>query len=158
MAFISLDKKVFEDHLSRLRPEDRPQWGSMGPQQMLEHLVRSLRISQGVEKQSLRIPVEKLEEMQNFLFSEKPMPREVKSATMVDEDAAYWYEDLEAAKKAFLEEWDRFCTRYDKDPEKREVHPVFGELDRKGWEQVHRKHFTHHLQQFGLLDEEVPGS
>ncbi|MFB6258711.1 MAG: DUF1569 domain-containing protein [Flavobacteriales bacterium] len=154
MAFIPLEKSELKEKLSRLDPDQSPQWGSMGPQGMVEHLVRSLRISQGAEKQSIKIPGEKLEEMRTFLFSEHPMPKGVKSATMVDEEGEFWYADLEAAKEAFFQEWERFEEAYAQEPGKKEVHPVFGELDKEGWEQVHRKHFTHHFQQFGLIPEE----
>ena len=151
MAFIALDKNELRDTVSRLDPERSPEWGEMDPQSMLEHLVRSLRISRGEEEQQVQLPPEKVEEMQNFLFSDKPMPKEVKSKTMANADASYWFADLEDAKEAFLEEWDRFQEAYSKDPGKKEAHPMFGELDREGWEQVHRKHFTHHFQQFGLF-------
>lgn len=153
MAFIELEEDALRAPLSRLTSEHSPQWGGMKPQQMVEHLIRSLRISQGTEKQTLKIPEEKLGEMRTFLFSEKPMPKEVKSATMLDEEGSYWYSDLEEAKEVFLKEWERFKEVYEQNPEKTENHPVFGELDRKGWEQVHRKHFTHHFQQFGLIEE-----
>lgn len=152
MTFISLDRNSLESCLARLEPDQAPKWGTMSAQFMVEHLIRALRIGRGEEKWSVEVPSERLEKMRDFLYTEQPFPQRVDSVT-VQTSEDLWYEDLDSAKEAFLEEWDEFQKAFDQDPEKMETHPVFGELDRKGWEQVHRKHFTHHFEQFGLLEE-----
>ena len=151
MTFIQLDRESLKGYLSRLSSDERPNWGAMSPQGMLEHLIRALRIARGEEKWKVEVSKERQEHMRAFLWTDEPFPNGVNSVT-VDPDEAFWYPDLEAAKEAFFEEWDAFQSAYDKDPDRTEIHPVFGELGREGWEQVHRKHFTHHFQQFGLLD------
>jgi oxepin-CoA hydrolase/3-oxo-5,6-dehydrosuberyl-CoA semialdehyde dehydrogenase len=152
MAFIQLDRSSLESYLSRLTADRTPEWGTMSPQFMIEHLIRALRIGRGEEKWEVEVPSERLEKMRDFLYTDRPFPQGVNSVT-VQASEDLWYDDLDKAKEAFLEEWDEFQKAFEEEPDKMETHPVFGELDRQGWEQVHRKHFTHHFQQFGLLDE-----
>ncbi len=155
MTFIEPTKENLRAHLEKLTPDQEPSWGTLTPQHMIEHLINSLRMSRGADHYEVRTPDEKLGDMQAFLFSEKPMPQGIKSKSMPSEGLAeLQYPDLEGAKEAFLNEWDLYLDSYRKEPEKQAPHPIFGVLGKEGWDQVHRKHFTHHFLQFGLVGEE----
>jgi len=48
-------------------------------------------------------------------------------------------------------ELNGFFGYFSEDPEKKTLHPVFGELNFAEWVQLHHKHVTHHLKQFGII-------
>lgn len=155
MPFLEPTRQNLEEKLRQLTSEHEAQWGMLTPQHMLEHLIGSLKMSRGAVQVGVQIPEEQVDKMQRFLFSDQPMPQGVKSANMPEGLPELQFSDLETAKAEFLKEWDRFVEAYEAEPEKNEAHPVFGELGKEGWYQVHRKHFTHHFQQFGLLEVEA---
>jgi hypothetical protein len=35
------------------------------------------------------------------------------------------------------------------------LHPAFGDLNFTEWVQLHHKHVTHHLKQFGLIENQL---
>ena len=45
---------------------------------------------------------------------------------------------------------DRFCRQGQDSSARWNVHPTFGELDRKQWGKLAAKHVDHHLRQFGV--------
>ncbi len=152
MRFIEPSKTRIREALDKLTSETEAQWGMMTPQHMVEHLTMTLRNASGELPLEQATPDEKLPKLQQFLYSEDPMPKEQKVPFMPKEELPERREpDLETAKEKLLEAWEAFEEHFEKAPEKRTVHPVFGPLDREGWYQVHRKHFTHHFDQFGLL-------
>ncbi len=152
-SFVQPEKSHIKAYLDRLTPELEPRWGQLRPSHLVEHLIRSVEISRGAVAQEVQVPEKKLEEMRSFLYSDEPFPQGVKSVNMPEGLPELQYENIEDAKEALMEEWDRFVAHYREHPDDTAIHPVFGELGKEGWEQVHRKHFTHHFQQFGLLEE-----
>jgi oxepin-CoA hydrolase/3-oxo-5,6-dehydrosuberyl-CoA semialdehyde dehydrogenase len=41
---------------------------------------------------------------------------------------------------------------FESNPDAKPTNVTFGELNKAEWDQFHKKHFTHHLTQFNLLD------
>jgi len=45
----------------------------------------------------------------------------------------------------------KFSIYYKENPEAEHMNFVFGKLNKEMWELMHKKHFTHHFEQFGLI-------
>ncbi len=152
MKFIEPTKEAIATPLDHLTPESEPEWGLMTAQHMVEHLTQSLMNALGEVHFEQVTPEEKLPKLQQFLFSDQPMPKGHKVPYLPENNLlSLHHPDLETAKKALLEKWEEFERTFSENPDKKTLHPVFGMLDREGWYQVHRKHFTHHYEQFGLV-------
>jgi hydroxymethylglutaryl-CoA reductase len=137
--------------LAKLQPGQQPLFGKMGPQHMVEHLIDVLRISNGKVKFHIHTPEEKLENYVKFLFSDKEMPVGFKAPFIGEEPSAIIYPDLETAKEVLLNEVETFFNYYAEEPLRKEMHPIFGPLNKTGWLMLHGKHFRHHFKQFDLL-------
>ncbi|MEX2596050.1 MAG: DUF1569 domain-containing protein [Salibacteraceae bacterium] len=148
------NKSFFLSSIDRLRSLDsdqKPEWGSMTPQHMVEHLVGSWRISNGRARVGLMFSGKELEMRRDFLFSEKPYQRNIQNPTFKDGTLPPLRKpDLNAAIDQLEDEMKTFFDYHDKNPVADEVHPVFGSLDYNGWLTFQTKHMKHHLSQFGL--------
>ena len=70
----------FEDlliGLNKLTPSQQPVWGEMSSQRMVEHLSEMLRMAQGTTLFTLSIPEDKVAKMQEFLYSDKEMAKNI---------------------------------------------------------------------------------
>lgn len=147
--FLSPDLATFLGKLQNLSTDDSPEWGMMNAQQMVEHLSNSVDLSTGVIQAALSIPEDKVEKARAYLHSEKPFPRGVK-VKYAPENPPVRNEDLESAIDEFAMKWVGFEEYFINEPDARNMHPVYGNLDHNGWLRVHSKHFTHHFLQFNL--------
>jgi len=43
-----------------------------------------------------------------------------------------------------------FTEYYEVNPKQKHLHPYFGYLTHEEWILLHKKHLTHHLEQFGV--------
>ncbi len=139
--------------LQGLDADAKGKWGLMNGQQMTEHVTGFFKVSSGRLKFPLITPEEHLPKFKEFLWSDKEFrentkaPLEIvpehplppRNATMQQS-----VEELGAEVKAFTDHFTNGTAT-------KTLHPVFGELDFDEWVQLHHKHVTHHLKQFGLL-------
>jgi hypothetical protein len=149
MSFLVPELDNFLNHLSNLKEDQQPIWGSMNSQRMVEHLSDTLDISLGNKKYALVIPEDKVEKAQGFLRSEHPMPKNFK-VDFANNETPLRNSNLKAAISEFASKWNAFDSMYSKS-DKSALHPNFGELDRNLWLRCHSKHITHHFEQFGLI-------
>ncbi len=128
-------------------------WGKMNAQQMIEHVGIVYLISTGKIKAELTTPVEHLPKYLEFLNSEKQFRENTKAPENMlgEEPAPLRFANLEEAKQKLAGAIGSFENYFKPDPEKRIMHPVFGELNYAEWVLMHYKHVTHHLRQFGLM-------
>lgn len=147
--FLSPDLETFLGKLNGLTADTPAEWGSMNAQQMVEHLSNSIDLSIGNIKEELTIPEEKVERAVEVLFSDKPFPRGFKVA-YAPENPTLRNEDLDDAIDELAMKWVAFEEYFIDYPDAKHLHPVYGNLDYKGWQRVHSKHFTHHFLQFNL--------
>lgn len=148
MSFdLSLESMLMR--LNKLQSDTSPQWGNMSAQQMVEHLSEMLRMSTGKIQLPLEIEESKIERMQDFLRSDKPMAKNIKVA-FVSEQPKLRNEELELAIDEFVEEWLFFEETYADHPNFTALHPYYGELNEELWRLLHAKHFEHHFEQFGI--------
>lgn len=128
-------------------------WGKMNGQQMVEHVSAFFYVSTGKLKFDLVTPVEHLPKYKEFLLSDKQFRENTKApGNVIGEDPLpLRYATMDEALEKLSDSIDAFVNWFKEDPEKKTMHPVFGELNFEEWILLHYKHVTHHLRQFGLL-------
>lgn len=128
-------------------------WGKMNAQQMTEHVAAFFYVSTGKIKFDLVTPLEHLPKFREFLLSDKQFRENTKAPVNVigEEPLPLRYATMEEAVADLSKSIETFETYFKDDPDKRTMHPVFGELNFEEWVLLHYKHVTHHLRQFGLL-------
>lgn len=149
MAFLSFPEDV-RKRISKLSTNDQPHWGQMTAQHMLEHLIVVTKLSYGTIPGKVLTPESEWESRKVFLNNHDPFPRNFQNPALPKEPRPLHYPSFEAAQQKLLTELDRFDAYWDNNPESILPHPIFGPLNQQEWRQFHRKHFTHHLAQFGL--------
>lgn len=152
--FIKMDRKSIEKILNGLTDKTPAKWGEMSAQHMLEHLENGLKISIGeIKVDQCFTPDEQLEKYQDSLYNHRKMPKNF-VAPFLPQDGSLpdlKHKNLDAAKASFLEALKNYQIYYREHPEAEHLNYVFGNLNKEMWELMHRKHFTHHFEQFGLL-------
>jgi Protein of unknown function (DUF1569) len=151
MSFIDTDITVIIPMLDKLSPDAKPLWGSMSAQRMVEHMTDTIKIASGKVSFPLEIAEDRIERMQAFLDSEKPMAPNIE-VSFAGKDVPLRNEEIELAIDEFLLEWIDFENRFDEEPGLRISHPYYGPLNYEQWLKLHAKHLTHHFKQFGLIE------
>ena len=152
--FIDLNVNKIQKIINGLTESTQPQWGKMNAQAMIEHLDQGILLSLGEpEAETCYTPEEHLEKWQDSLYKHIEMPKDHKAPFMPEDGSVppFAYKNLDAAKTAFIENLKRFVVYYKENPEAEHMNYVFGKLNKEMWELMHKKHFTHHFKQFGLI-------
>jgi Protein of unknown function (DUF1569) len=146
-------KNTLFEKLSSLQADAKGNWGLMNGQQMVEHLAFIFGASAGKVKTKLLIPDEFLPRAIAFLWSDKEFRENTKApeGLVPETPPALQHSSMQQAIAALQTEVDYFIHYFTSNPGIKVLHPSFGELDYEGWLQLHQKHVTHHLKQFGLL-------
>lgn len=150
MEFISLDLSTLISSLDKLKTEQKPSWGAMTAQRMVEHLTEMIQMSIGKGDYTQIIAEDKVESMQRFLDSDKPMAKGI-VVDLAPADFELKHEELELAIDDFIDNWLSFEEYYEENPNAKHLHPYYGQLNEEKWRKLHSKHFTHHFQQFELI-------
>jgi hypothetical protein len=138
------DRRDLDARIARLTPEHRPLWGRMTAPQMVVHLADAVRMATGelpipMKKTFARHPV-----IKQLLIYVVPFPRGVPTAKQLQRVPGEWTTDL-ADLRSMLEQFaarDRSAAW--------PAHPFFGPLGAHAWGVLTRRHFDHHLRQFGV--------
>ncbi|MBL7767859.1 MAG: DinB family protein [Flavipsychrobacter sp.] len=136
--------------LTELDPSTPPAWGQMNVQQMVEHLTDAVLVAAGKIPVNLLTPENRLPQMVAFLFSEDPMPQNVKNPMMAETPAPVRYPDKETAIAELKRALETFQQAFAENPEREIMNPFFGPLNYNGQVQILYKHAKHHLKQFGV--------
>ena len=152
MNFIDLDIEFIIQQLERLNQETQPKWGKMSAQRMIEHLSDSVRISTGKSSFPLEISEDRIDRMQDFLRSDKPMMKNVE-VPFATENTPLRHEEMALAIDELVLELIDFEDYYGEDEKKTALHPYYGHLNYDLWILLHKKHFSHHFAQFGLIED-----
>jgi len=150
MEFVELDITEVIQKLDKLSADSKPLWGNMSAQRMIEHLTDTIKIASGKTKLALEIPEDRIEKMQGFLYSDKPMARNI-DVSFAKKEVPLRNEEIELAIDEFLLEWIDFEEHFAEDANRTELHPYYGNLNYDQWCRLHAKHLTHHFEQFGLI-------
>ena len=137
--------------IEKLEETTKPEWGTMTPQRMIEHLVNVFKVSNGKVEVECFSEERKIPVLKKFLMSSRPMPKDYKSPAKKLEPSSYRFESLEEAKKELEKEVEEFYRFFEENPDASPINPTFGSLNKEEWETFHIKHLTHHLTQFSLL-------
>ena len=137
--------------LRNLKEDSKAEWGTMNSKQMIIHLIQSSKMMH-FGNNTLLIKEEYIEKAITFLHTDK----EIKKGLVVPNDIGFNFmdniiEDIEELKRKLIISSDNMLTFLIANTDFKAIHPYFGELDTKEWILFQRKHYTHHLSQFGLL-------
>ena len=139
-----------KETLFQLQSTSKANWGRMDAQQMIEHLILVVEISNGTLDVEVLTPEKYIEKSQAFLMSNEVLPKNFVAKFIPKDPVAHRYEDLQSAIRAFCISITLYHSYWDGKEESTRNHPVFGKLNKVMWDQVHNKHISHHLLQFGL--------
>jgi hypothetical protein len=117
---------------------------------MVEHISGFFRISTDKLKFPLAIPQELLPKYRAFLLSEKEFRENTKAPVLPEEPLPLRCATIEEAIIDLEKQVNNFFKYFEDDPERKTLHPAFGELNFEEWVQLHHKHVKHHLKQFGI--------
>lgn len=152
--FIQLQTKSIQKILNGLTENSERKFGMMSPQLMVEHLEEVLRNGFGALEPSdfPEIPAEKLELLQDWIYTDQKIRPGAKYPLLKEgEEPQLRYKNLTEAKEKLLETLKEFLIYYRENPQAEHFHPRFGMLNKEMMELFHRKHFTHHFEQFNLV-------
>lgn len=146
------DRHEITSRLANLSPNTLPEFGLMNPQQMVEHLILVMQISNGKRIENLMIKEETAKKWKEALiYTDAKMPKGFKAPMLPEKPMALSFENLEIATKKLLDEIDDFNLFFSENPKITSMHPALGLFDMNEWVIFHNKHFTHHFEQFGLV-------
>lgn len=148
--FIQTDLETILSYLNKLTVETKPIWGKMSAQHMVEHLSDVLRMAMEQPKMELLIPEDRIEKMQAFLESDKPMAQNIE-VPFASANNPLRNEELELAIDEFIDVFLEFEEYFESDTNRKTLHSYYGMLNHQQWNRLNSKHFTHHFTQFGLI-------
>ena len=137
--------------LRNLKEDSKAKWGTMTAKQMLIHLIQSSKMMH-FGNNTLLIKEEYVEKAIAFLYSDKA----IKKGLVVPNDIGYSFDNnsstnIEELKEELMESTNTMIIFLAKNKDFKAIHPFFGELTAAQWSIFQRKHYTHHLSQFGLI-------
>ena len=146
--FRQADCALILSRLGRISATSKPLWGSMQPENMLQH-CRIISDSLLYGKPSPEKPSFKQRFFKTLILhriAKLPHGRTqpARIALLIEQEGAPVFkqekDSLIASIKAFAKHTDEISA----------VHPVFGNMNRKEWGQFAWVHLDHHLRQFGV--------
>ncbi|AZI67324.1 phenylacetic acid degradation bifunctional protein PaaZ [Kaistella daneshvariae] len=152
--FVELKVRSTQKMLNGLTENSERKFGMMSPQLMVEHLEEVLRNGFGSLQASdfPEIPADKLELLQDWIYTDQKIRPGAQYPLLKEgEEPQLRYKNLTEAKEKLLETLKEFLIYYRENPQAEHFHPRFGMLNKEMMELFHRKHFTHHFEQFGLI-------
>ena len=152
--FIDLNTAKIKKILNGLTEDSPRKFGEMSPQMMVEHLAEVLHngFNHLNAEDFPAIPEEHLEKLQDWLYTNKKIQHGAKYPLLKEgEQMQLKFKNLDEAKAHLLVTLKEFKIYYKENPDAQHFHPRFGLLNKEMMELFHRKHFTHHFEQFNLL-------
>lgn len=150
-----LDRVKLLGILDQLQPGEKPRFGAMTAQHMVEHLAFSVRFSNGKEPQKHYYPPEKEQKIKTYILdTDNDFMIGFKAPVLpADGLPELWCSDLKEAVSALRNELVCFDNYFEEHPADQPVNPTMGELNHREWVRFHNRHFSHHFKQFGLLQK-----
>ncbi|NQY05076.1 MAG: phenylacetic acid degradation bifunctional protein PaaZ [Flavobacteriaceae bacterium] len=150
--FEAINANTIPKYLAKLTEDAKPQWGTMNPQEMVEHLEYSIRVGHEIQDFDIETPEKIIEKVHDTLYNHTPMPRNYDAPkVLLERSKDLRYENLAEAKMKLVEAYEEFTVYFKENPEAQTKNAVFGMLDKFEWDLLHTKHFNHHFEQFNLL-------
>ena len=150
--FMAFNKAEIMARISKLSDSGKANWGLMGPQHMVEHLIFHFQTAMGQIETTVVTPEEKLEKWQDSLWNYIAMPPDFKHPKLdANAPMPLIFSNLNEAKMALEKAFDDYQVYFKTNPEAKNSNAIFGLLDKIHWDLLGRKHFDHHFRQFGLV-------
>lgn len=146
-----LDFVLFEfpAKLKALDPQTKGMWGKMNVQQMIEHMIDSVKEANGKIPRTIVTAPERLQAMKDFIMSEKEFKPNTKNVLMGEEPLLVRHVSVSNAIAELESELINFEKHFTANPDSRITNAFFGDLNYDEWVQLLHKHSMHHLKQFG---------
>ena len=146
-----LNLKQIENSIEKLLSSSGAKWGKMTAQHMIEHLVFSIRFSNGKMPQNLMVSQEKAANIKDyFLKQNNNFEPGYKIPLLGEELPPLVFENLEKAKENLLLDLSEFYKYFKENPDDKPVNIIMGPLSKDEWIKMHIKHLEHHFKQFGI--------
>lgn len=137
--------------LDSLDSHDKPKFGIMSPQHMIEHLILTVKLSYGRIKIPPFVPTEKqLAQKQTLLYELEEFPKGIRAPGLNNNLLPLRFQSLKEATDELIKSIENYNQYFDESPGSMTFHPRFGALSHVEWEQFHKKHFRHHFSQFAF--------
>ena len=146
-------KSELKTLLKKLNGDEKPEFGLMTPQHMIEHLAQTIRFSNGKAPQKLVFKSEVAKKIKFLItqtnneiqpgFKAPILPKD----KLLDLD----FENIVEAINNLIIEIDDFEQFKREKPNSKPINPVMGEMELSDWDIFHNKHIRHHLRQFNLI-------
>ena len=152
-TLVEMTEEKIKECLNKLSETSKAQWGSLTPQEMIEHLEYTYKIASGeIQDFDITTPEKILEKVHATLYNYDKMPRSYDfPLAEKSEIKKVKHESLEVAKAKMLEARQQYVSFFKQNPEAITKNVVFGPLKRYEWYLLERKHLNHHFEQFGLI-------
>lgn len=152
-----MEKEVFfnEEYIPLIRKlaaDQKPQWGVLSAQGMVEHMTDSFGAAWGRILEPLQTPTEFLEKAKSFAMSDKPFKAGTKNSLMSETPAPLRHANMEDAVKELENEIFLFTTHYQFNSGAIVTNPFYGDFNYNEWLHLLHKHATHHLRQFSVIN------
>ena len=150
--FYPFDLEHMHKAMDKLTEESKANWGILGPQHMVEHLLWQFEIAMEQEEVKVYTPEKLLDKYQEAIYKYRPMPKQFDHPMLKKgEQEALRFGSLDEAKAKFFELHEAYQNYFKENEGKTTVNPVFGPLTKFEWDLVCRKHLHHHFDQFNLI-------
>ena len=141
---------IFLNNLNQLEQNIKPLWGKMTPQHMIEHLIMAVKMGNGKLSVNCFSPEDRLPILKKILLSERPLPHNFINPIIGEDLLPLEFDSIDTAKQKLADEIKDYYKYFEENPKAILTNATFGNLNKHEWDVFHRKHFTHHLAQFGL--------
>jgi oxepin-CoA hydrolase/3-oxo-5,6-dehydrosuberyl-CoA semialdehyde dehydrogenase len=149
--FPEITKPYLQEKLNALTESTQPKWGRMTAQHLVEHMEFFTQMALGIVETEITTPEKYMEKTQDSLWNYKPMPKQFDHPILKKgevEDLRFG--SMKEAKDAFWKAYDEVELFFKENPKGTVKNTVFGWLTRYEWQLLNRKHWAHHLEQFGI--------
>ena len=152
-VFAEMTSESITQYLDKLTENSKPQWGSITPQHMIEHLEYTYRIASGeIQDFEVATPEKILEKVHSTLYNYNKMPQKIDfPLAEKSEIDKLKHPNLATAKEKMLDARAEYLTYFKENEDTGTKNVVFGELNKFEWYLLERKHLNHHFEQFNLL-------
>lgn len=149
--FPEITKPYLEEKLNAITESTQPKWGRMTAQHLVEHMEFFTQMALGNVETEITTPEKYLEKTQDSLWNYRSMPKEFDHPILKKGEVEdLRFENLEEAKDAFWKAYDEMEIWFKENPKGTVKNTVFGWLTKYEFQLLNRKHWAHHLEQFGI--------
>jgi len=138
--------------LTLLNAVQSPLWGKMTPQHMVEHLYKAVQASINEIALDIYSEERKIQVLKKMFLGDRPLPKEFMNPAIGPDLLELEFENLSSAIKELKNVLARYEKYFSGNSSAKTIHPIFGYLTKEEWDIFHKKHFKHHLSQFGISD------